>query len=263
MHLLAAQPGAIADGSAAVDLGQSPGDIVYLTAADSEISLLAAAHRALSERQAGWPSLRLANVMRLGHNYSVDLYGETIIARAKLVIVRLLGGRGYWPYGVGEIAALCRARGIPVAFLPGDDQPDPDLTSESTLPAEALHRLWRFQSEGGPQNAANFLRFAASLIGHEGEWQEPRPLLRAGLYWPGAWAPDLGSLRKRWRDKDRPVAAVLFYRALLQAGNLAAVDQLISALDAVEINALPIFATSLRETAAAAMVDASARRRAA
>ena len=43
MHLLAAQPGAIGDGSEAVDLGQTPGDIVVLSAADSELALLAAA----------------------------------------------------------------------------------------------------------------------------------------------------------------------------------------------------------------------------
>src|SRR5437763_350160 len=43
MHLLATEPGMIADGSAAVDLGQSPGDIVMLASADTEISLLAAA----------------------------------------------------------------------------------------------------------------------------------------------------------------------------------------------------------------------------
>jgi cobaltochelatase CobN len=253
MHLLAAQPGTIADGAAAVDLGQTPGDIVYLTAADSEISLLTAAQCTLVENDAAVPSLRLANLLRLGHNYSVDLYVETIIARAKLVIVRLLGGRGYWPYGVGEIAACCRARDIPVAFLPGDDQPDADLIGESSLPGEAVHRLWRYQAEGGPQNAANFLRYAAHLIGRVDGWQEPVPLLRAGLYWPGAWVPDLAALRKQWRDPMRPTAAVIFYRALLQAGNLAAVDGLITALDAAEINALPIFATSLRDGAAAAI----------
>ena len=42
MHLLATQPGAIDDGSAALDLGQTPGDIVVLSAADSEIAGLAA-----------------------------------------------------------------------------------------------------------------------------------------------------------------------------------------------------------------------------
>jgi cobaltochelatase CobN len=255
MHLLAAQPGTIADGSAAVDLGQSPGDVVYLTAADSEISLLAAAQRACVARDPSWPSLRLANLMRLGHNYSVDLHVEKIVAQAKLVIVRLLGGKAYWPYGVAEIATACRARNIPVAFLPGDDQPDAELANDSTPPGETVHRQWRYQAEGGPRNAENFLRYAASLIGHAAEWQEPAPLLRAGLHWPGATTPDLAALRKQWRDKDRPTAAVLFYRALIQAGNLAAVDGLIAALDTAGLNALPIFAVSLRDPAAAAMAD--------
>jgi cobaltochelatase CobN len=43
MHLLAAQPGTIEDGTEAVDLGQTPGDIVFLTAADTEIACLAQA----------------------------------------------------------------------------------------------------------------------------------------------------------------------------------------------------------------------------
>jgi hypothetical protein len=47
MHLLAAQPGTVADGSAAVDLGQSPGDIVVLSAADTELACLAAARARL------------------------------------------------------------------------------------------------------------------------------------------------------------------------------------------------------------------------
>ena len=43
MHLLAAQPGTIEDGSEAVDLRQTPGDIVMLSAADTEIACLAQA----------------------------------------------------------------------------------------------------------------------------------------------------------------------------------------------------------------------------
>lgn len=250
MHLLAAQPGEIADGSTAVDLGQTPGDIVYLTAADSEISLLATAQRALGPDA---PTLRLANLMALGHNYSVDLYVESVVAKAKLVILRVLGGRGYWPYGIGEIAAICRANGIALACLPGDDAPDADLMDCSTLPTEAVHRLWRYGVEGGPDNAANLLRYGASLIGRAADWQEPRPLLRAGLYWPGG-AASLADLQAHWQA-DRPVAAILFYRALLQAGNLAAVDGLITALDAAGLNALPIFSASLRETQSAAIVD--------
>ena len=67
MHLLAAKPGTIADGGEAVDLGQSPADILFLSAADTELACFAAARARLG---AGAPSLRVANLMQLGHNLS-------------------------------------------------------------------------------------------------------------------------------------------------------------------------------------------------
>ena len=124
MHLLATQTGEIDDGTPAVNLEQSPGEIVILSAADSEIAGLAAAHSWHRAEDDTFPTLRLANVMQLGHNLSVDLYVEAVIAQAKLVIIRLLGGRGYWEYGVEQITAVCHQKKIALAWLPGDDQPD-------------------------------------------------------------------------------------------------------------------------------------------
>ena len=141
MHLLAAQPGAIDDGSEAVDLCQTPGDIIFISAADTELSMLADARAALPAK--GFPSMRLANLMQLGHNMSVDLYIDGVITKAKIVIVRLLGGRGYWPYGVEQIVLACRRADVHLAFLPGDDEPDLELTELSTLPIESQHRLWQ------------------------------------------------------------------------------------------------------------------------
>ena len=252
MHLLLAQPGTVSDGSEAIDLGQSPGDIVVLTAADTEVACLATARARLPE--AGFPSVRLANLMALAHPMSVDVYVEAVVRQAKLVVVRLLGGRGYWPYGVDEIAAACTERGIPVAFLPGDDQPDAELDRLSTLPREAAHRLWQYAVHGGLDNAEQFLRFAAHLAGAEIEWRQPRPLLRAGTYWPGEQAADIDDLRRHWRAGG-PVAAVVFYRALVQAGNLAAVDAMVSGLEGAGLNPLPLFVTSLKDPVAAAMVE--------
>src|SRR5271156_3937147 len=127
MHLLASQPGTISDGSAAVDLRQTPGDILVLSAADSEISCLAAAQRALVDRDPLWPQLRLASLLRLGHNYSVDLHVEQVAAKARLGVGRVLGGRGYWPYGIERLHALARDGGPLLALLPGDEQPDAEL----------------------------------------------------------------------------------------------------------------------------------------
>ena len=41
MHLLSATPGQIDDGSEAIDLGQTPADIIYISAADTECYLIA------------------------------------------------------------------------------------------------------------------------------------------------------------------------------------------------------------------------------
>ena len=151
MHLLAAQPGAISDGTEAIDLEQTPGDIVVISAADTELAALADAQAALVASDSETPLLRLASLLHLGHNMSVDLYVEQVVKEAKLVVARLLGGRGYWPYGVEQVATVCRQRGIRLALLPGDDQPDPELVTLSTLPAEAQHRLWQYCVHGGPE----------------------------------------------------------------------------------------------------------------
>ena len=175
-----------------------------MSAADMELAALAQARAKLDT--ADFPSLRLASLLHLGDDHSVDHYAEDVIAHAKLVVVRLLGGRSYWPHGSDEIARICRDRDILVTFLPGDDQPDPELAALSTVTAEAQHRLWQYGVHGGPENALDFLKFAASLIGFDAEWREPRPLVRAGLYWPGLEPPDLAAVRGEWKAVS-PVAA--------------------------------------------------------
>ncbi len=255
MHLLAAKPGVVSDGTEAIDLGQTPGDIVVLSAADTELACLAAAQASLSGTSLDGTgrSLRLANLLQLGHNLSVDAYVEDIVGRAKLVVLRLLGGQRYWPYGVEQVAAICRQRGIRLACLPGDDQPDTELFAQSTLAGAEQHRLWQYLVQGGLENARQFLLYAADLLGERTAWQEPRPLLRAGLYWPGRETAVLADLRRDWHP-DRPVAALVFYRALLQAGTLAPVDALIDALAQRGLNPLPIYVNSLKEAAAAELI---------
>ena len=250
MHLLAAQPGAIEDGTEAVDLGQSPGDIVLLSAADTELACFAQAQGRLG---ADAPTLRLANLMQLGHNLSVDRYAERVVSGARLVIVRLLGGESYWPYGVEHLSAVCAAHRIPIAWLPGDDKADAGLAARSTLAADAAETLWRYCAHGGIDNARNALRYAALLIGREGACEPPRPVPRAGLYWPGEGVLDLEALARRWRG-GTPRACVVFYRALLQGGSLAPVDALVAALRDAGLDPLPVFVTSLRDAPAAELI---------
>ena len=253
MHLLSTLTAPTADVEAAVDLGQSPGDVVVLSAADSELACLATAQARLP---ADAPQLRLANLMQLAHPLSVDLYVDQVLARARLIVVRLLGGRSYWSYGIEQVAELCRNRNIALACLPGDDRPDPELTALSTLPSDALERFWAYLAHGGIDNAEQALRYAATLIGGQGTWAEPRPLPRAGLYHPELALPAPAALCTAW-PAMQPRALLVFYRALVQGGDLAAVDALLTALAKAGLGAAGVYVASLKDPAGAALLDAA------
>lgn len=251
MHLLKAQAGAIQDGADPVDLGQSPGDIVFLSSADSEIAGLA---RAQAELGPDAPSLRLANLLQLDHNYSVDVYVEKTLAQARLIVVRLLGGTGYWPHGVEEVGALARREGIALAWLPGSAEGDPALETMSTVAAEDCRRLWAYLVAGGAENYRRFLRHAGHLLGRGPAPPPPATLAPCGAYLPGQGPVDLDTLRATWTP-GAPVAAVTFYRALVQGDDLAAIDAVVAGLVAEGINPLPIYLTSLKDREATAILD--------
>ena len=89
MHLLLAQKGSINESDEAIDLGQTPGDIVFLSAADTELASLADAYCAMAAGGEDMlAELRLANYTQLTHPMSIDVYADQIIAKAKLVVVR-------------------------------------------------------------------------------------------------------------------------------------------------------------------------------
>jgi cobaltochelatase CobN len=244
MHLLAATPGTVSNGDEAIDLAQSPGEIVFLTVADSELASFARAAEALGDDA---PSIRLVNLLQLKHPYSVDLYVEKVITQAKFVCVVLLGGKAYWPYGVDEIARIAREKGIAFAAIADGREPDPALDAASTLPDDIRERLRDYLRQGGVANATSFLRHAARLIGKDiGLPDDPVPVADAGLHLRGHERPSLDDVRARWID-GQPVALVTFYRALTIAGTLDAVDALVDALERRSLNVVAIYVRALRE----------------
>ena len=237
MHLVAGETERIDDGSAAVDLDQSPGDIVLISAADSELAAFAAA----AARAGEGPSLRLANLMRLGHPYSVDLYLEKTLAKAKLVVLRLIGSAGYWPYGLEALRALSRGGGPRLIVVPGGDERwDPALEAYCTLPLEDCRQFWRAAVAGGPANLDRALRLARHLVGDGDRPAEAEPLPVAGLHNDGA--------------DGRPLALIAFYRALLEGGSTGPVDELVGALDREGLAARAIYVTSPKNPEAAAFI---------
>jgi cobaltochelatase CobN len=253
MHLLATQSGVIDGAADAIDLAQEPGDIVVLSAADSELAALARAWEAIGSEAA---TLRLANLLQLQHNLSVDLYLEKTVGHAKLVVLRVLGGAQYWAYGLGEIEALARERQIALAVLPGDAHPDPALAARSTLPPADCERLRQYLIGGGQGNADAFLRLCLHFLGLGAAPAPPRSLAKAGLYWPGRVPETLDQLSSSW-IANAPVAPITFYRSVLEGAQTAPVDALVEALRQRRINALPLYVTSLKDAASAAFIAAT------
>lgn len=243
MHLLAAQPGQIVDGDAAVDLRQSPGDVIVFSAADTEITALSQAYGALNPEY----SLRLASLMQFKHPMSVDVYLERTCKGAKLIIARLLGGQAYWAYLIDELVACARARKIALVLLPGDDKPEPGLQELSTVSDDDYHALWAYLIESGPGNVSGFLRYGGQMLKGKSRNVAPaKPLLKAGFYWPGMEQPTLDDIRAKWKA-GAPTALIPFYRALLEGGNHTPIDALIERLQAKGLNALALFIPSLKD----------------
>src|SRR5580700_1697162 len=213
MHIARIESRSLDETVPAIDLDQSPADVAFLSFTDSDLSSLAAAWEKGADRL---PSLRLANLALLKHPFSVDLYVEKVCARARFVLVRLLGGMDYWRYGADELAAVARARNIQLAVVPGDRIEDARLDAASTLPTSDLRQLWRYFEAGGPDNMAGCLQFIAHRLGSPLLAAAPCVVAPFGLYDSG----------RREQTGEAPQGLIVFYRSIFLASDTAPIDAL-------------------------------------
>jgi cobaltochelatase CobN len=248
MHILFREQRNLDEADAAVDLGQSPADVVLLSFSDAD---LGAAAMAWGRMEGGLPGLRLANLAQLRHPLSVDLYVEQVLSGAKTVIVRLLGGVDYWRYGCEEVLGLCRARGKQLAVLAGDGREDGRLQEFSTVEPGALAVLDHYFREGGPENWGNGLLVAGALVGLcAPPKQGPVAMPRFGVH----ALPVGGAL-----EIDAPLAVVVFYRSHLLSGDIAPIEMLARALEARGMRCQAFYVDSLKSPGAAGFAAALLR----
>lgn len=237
MHRLAALPGGwTPDSEGVIFIDQNPAPLVLLTAADTDIQVVAAALPHLPE---GFPSLRMVNLLQLQQNLTIDTYAETVLRQARGIVLRLLGGRAYWSYGLEVVKQLVQETGAALFVLPGDDRPDPELISHSTVSLSTVNQLWRYFTEGGVENTVHALQFFADSC-LETTYHPVRAVSvpRVGLYPCPAAQEEMAAL---------PQVGILFYRAHYLAGNTAAIDALCQALIEQQLQPVPLFVSSLRD----------------
>jgi len=254
MHLLRTQPGGFVPDDSIADLGQTPAELVILCSGDSHLALLAETAQQLPY---DYPSLRLANPMQVQNHASVDLYVDEVLQHAKVILISLHGGIGYWRYGVERLVELASRKrgGVKLILVPGDDRPDPELSDLSTEPAEDRERLWHYLRQGGKHNALQLFNcLAGRWLDRDYAWDEPQTLPRVAIYHPRKASAELADWQADWRA-GQPVAAVLFYRSHLQAANTGFIDVFCERLLAQGLNPLPIAVASLKEPACLSAVQ--------
>ncbi|MDU0341011.1 cobaltochelatase subunit CobN [Bosea rubneri] len=247
MHLLPTSEVRLDDGEDAVDLALPPGDIIVLSFSDSDLSAMAAAAH-------GGRAIRLVPLRRFKHPLSIDMLIEKTLSRSRFVLLRCLGGLDSWRYGIEQVGAACRQKGVVLAVLPGDDREDERLADHGTVPPDfAATLLGYFRVGGGSENMRRLLELVDGHLQAKSLPSDRSPLPLPPIF---ALGPEAAPLP--WREAlaalpaEAPLVPVLVYRSGVAAGDTAMVEAIVAALAARGLAALPLALTSLKDEAVAA-----------
>ncbi|WP_183622575.1 cobaltochelatase subunit CobN [Novosphingobium sediminicola] len=251
MHVIFRETHGMEETAIPQDLGQAPADLVVLSFSDSDLGAFAAAWHRARQSDPAFPTLRLANLSALAHPLSVDTYIERTLTGAKAILIRLIGGHAYWPYGLQQVELLAGSRGIALAVLPADGRPDGRLDSASTVSPALLADLRRLCDSGGAEAAGTALGLLAGAAG----FSVASAGMGAELPMAGGWHPTRGICEPLTFAATRPLVLIVFYRSYLAAHDLDPFVQLHQAFETAGYDTLSLFAPSLKEPQSRALVE--------
>ncbi len=237
MHRLAAVPGSSSPSDGVLFIEQPAATAVLLTSADTDLTALAAQLDRCPDAIGPGRSLRALNLAALQHPAVLDHYIRTSLDTTELVVVRLLGGRGHWSYGLEQLRLWAQQPPTrQLMVLSGTAEEEPCLVELGSVPAPLALACSRCLREGGPANwQAVLASWTALLDGSEVVPPELQALADPQPY--------------DWREEPGPRVGVVLYRALLQAGDLALADALLQALRQAGLAPRALWLSSLRDGA--------------
>lgn len=103
MHRLAAVPGSTSPSDGVVFIEQPPAAVVLLSSADTDLAALAAVLDQDPHPLGVDTAIRALNLAALQHPAVLDHYLRTSLQQTRLVVLRLLGGRSHWGYGLEQL----------------------------------------------------------------------------------------------------------------------------------------------------------------
>ncbi len=226
---------------------QTPADIIFLTSADTDIQTIAAAISHLP-LDCNFPSIHAVNLLNLQQELTIDTYADEVLSKAKVIILRLLGGRSYWSYGLEVCKQIVEENNSFLFILPGDDRPDIDLFTNSNVSLNAVNQLWHYLNNGGIDNFINALKFVSDFcFATNYAPLPPQSIPNIGFYSYASFEKNLLQIETKNNISDSKQVVIIFYRSHYLAGNLTPIDALCQELLNKNLIPLPIFVSSLRE----------------
>jgi cobaltochelatase CobN len=221
------------EGDALAFLSHPPADLVLLSSAETDLLALAR----LGERSPFPFRVQGLPLARLSHPAVVDHYLAHSLARTRVVVVRLLGGRGHWSYGIDQLRLWQNGgAGRKLLVLAGTPEEDGVLGSLSSVDGALNLSLARCFRIGGEANLLLALEALGILL--QGNTPAPPSPIEA---------PD--PLPHDWRQDPGPRVGLVLYRALRQAGDTALMDSLLATLREGGLCPRALWVSSLREPA--------------
>jgi cobaltochelatase CobN len=210
-----------------------------ITTADTEILATAAAVRRLPD---DFPEVRCANPQG---TRDLDPFLDHVLEGAKVVVIRVLGGRRGWQGGVDRLAERCKQQDIALIALGGEARPDAEMTALSTVPTGAVAQVGEYLLSGDVDNVEQLLRFLADTFLLEGfGFDPPTAVADLGIYLPGRG--DVTLEQALAEKRSRPTVGIAFYRSHRLSGNTEFVDELCAAIERAGGHPLPIWSYTLR-----------------
>ena len=242
MHRLSSLPGADTDGPISY-VEQPTAPVLFLTSASSDISALA---RVLdTQKQSFWhDGIRALPLDSLSHPAQIDHYLAVCTGETQLIVIRLLGGRGHWSYGLEQCCSwLANQPGRQLLVLAGTSEQDRELHSLSSQPEPFCDAMALLLREGGADNLQQWLdglQWILSTASDKAFATDPPSLTLTASPDPDPYD---------WRQEEGPRIGVLLYRAHRQSADVHWCDVLLEALRSQGLVPKALWVSSLRDLA--------------
>ncbi len=207
MHRIASLPSEDASENLAL-IEQPSAPVLILTSARSDISSLAAVLDCTNQKH--WKNkIRALPLDYLSHQAQIDHYLSTTAKNAKLILVRLLGGKGHWSYGLEQLKCWEQEdNSRNLITISGTKEHETELNGLSNIEYDITLKLGDLFRIGGSENIKKALNIIELILKRKAVDISKIELTK--LEDPYLWD---------WREEKGERVGIILYSSYLQSGN--------------------------------------------